>query len=257
MGLPAESAAKQLLHDGDLGEQLLVPLGLLARLVERALQRAEIGEHQLGVDGGDVPQRVDAAVDVDHVRRLEAAHHVEDGVDLADVAEELVAQALARARAAHQAGDVDDAHGGREDLLALDEPRELAEPGVGHGDDADVGLDGAERVVLRLRLGGGEGVEQGALADVGQADDSDFEAHGGRASSTGRRAKRADAGATRGAGAVPASMSEASGYMRESSAPTAPAGWRPGSPARLGVRPPDRAPARAPLRAGSRPPPGG
>ena len=36
-----------------------------------------------------------------------------------------------------------------------------------------VGLDGAERIVGRLRvLGGGDGVEQGGLADVRQADDT-------------------------------------------------------------------------------------
>ena len=57
------------------------------------------------------------------------------------------------------------------------EPRELAEsacePGVGHGDDADVRIDGAEGIVGRLRLAGaGDGVEEGGLADVGQSDDS-------------------------------------------------------------------------------------
>ena len=42
--------------------------------------------------------------------------HVEDGVDLADVAEELVAEALALAGAAHQAGDVDELERGRDHL---------------------------------------------------------------------------------------------------------------------------------------------
>ena len=50
------------------------------------------------------------------------------------------------------------------------------EPRVGHGDDADVGVDGAEGIVGRLRLAGaGDGVEQGGLADVGQSDDSGSE----------------------------------------------------------------------------------
>ena len=52
-------------------------------------------------------------VDVGHVAVLEAAQHVGDGVDLADVGEELVAQALALAGAAHQAGDVDEFELGR------------------------------------------------------------------------------------------------------------------------------------------------
>ena len=38
------------------------------------------------------------------------------------------------------------------------------------------GIDGAERIVGRLRLAGaGDGVEQGGLADVGQTDDSGSE----------------------------------------------------------------------------------
>ena len=51
-----------------------------------------------------------------------------------------------------------------------------SQPRVGHGDDADVGVDGAEGIVGRLRLAGaGDGVEQRGLADVGQSDDSGSE----------------------------------------------------------------------------------
>ena len=53
----------------------------------------------------------------------------------------------------------------------------IVQPLVRDGDDADVGLDGGERVVRRQRPGRGEGVEDGALADVGQTDDSDFQCH--------------------------------------------------------------------------------
>ena len=47
---------------------------------------------------------------------------------------------------------------------------------VGHDHDADIRVDGAERVVCSLGLAGaGEGVEEGGLAYVGQADDASFE----------------------------------------------------------------------------------
>jgi hypothetical protein len=49
---------------------------------------------------------------------------------------------------------------------------------VRHFDDADVRLDGAERVVLGGDAGLGQGVEEGGFADVGQADDAAFERHG-------------------------------------------------------------------------------
>ena len=47
------------------------------------------------------------------------------------------------------------------------------QPRIGHGDDAHVGIDGAKRVIGRLRLAGaGDGVEEGGFAHVGQSDDS-------------------------------------------------------------------------------------
>ena len=48
------------------------------------------------------------------VRVLEAADHLHDGVHLADVREELVAEAFALARALHEAGDVHELDGRRE-----------------------------------------------------------------------------------------------------------------------------------------------
>ena len=46
----------------------------------------------------------------------------------------------------------------------------------GHGDDADVRVDGAERIVGRLGFAGaGDGVEESGLADVRQSDDSGSE----------------------------------------------------------------------------------
>ena len=56
---------------------------------------------------------------------LEAAHHVEDRVHLADMREELVAKALALARAAHQAGDIDELQRRGHDLRRLADRREL------------------------------------------------------------------------------------------------------------------------------------
>jgi hypothetical protein len=47
---------------------------------------------------------------------LETAHHMGDGVDLADVGEELIAEAFALGGAANQAGDVDEGEPCRDDL---------------------------------------------------------------------------------------------------------------------------------------------
>ncbi|MNL45662.1 hypothetical protein D3C87_1683240 [compost metagenome] len=103
---------------------------------------------------------------------LEAAHHVDDGVHLADVGEELVAKTLALARAAHQPRDVHELDGGRDDGRGLDDALQHAEALVGDRHDADVGVDGAERIVGRHGSGASQGVEEGRLPDVRKADDT-------------------------------------------------------------------------------------
>ena len=59
------------------------------------------------------------ARDMVHVGVLEAAHHLHDGVDLADVGEELVAESLALARALDQTGDVHELDRRRNDDVGL------------------------------------------------------------------------------------------------------------------------------------------
>ena len=50
---------------------------------------------------------------------------------------------------------------------------ELRQARVGHTDDAEVGLDGAEGVILRRRLvRAGDGVEERGFPDVRQTDDA-------------------------------------------------------------------------------------
>ena len=80
----------------------------------------------------DVADRIDRARDVVHVRVLEAADHLHDRVDLADVREELVAEALALARALDQAGDVDELDRRRITTFGLRDLLQLGEPRVGH-----------------------------------------------------------------------------------------------------------------------------
>ena len=52
-------------------------------------------------------------------------------------------------------------------------PANIAEGCVGNLDHADVGINGAKRVVRRFGLGGGQRVEETRLAHIGEADDSE------------------------------------------------------------------------------------
>ena len=123
--------------------------------------RCQIGQAQLGLDDFDVVDRVDLTGDVDDVVVLKAAHHVDGGVGLADVLQELVAQAFPGAGTCHQTGNVDKLHNGGDDALWRDDVGQLLQARVWHFDDADVGLDGAKRVVFSGDAGLGQGVEQG------------------------------------------------------------------------------------------------
>ena len=140
-------------------------------------QGLDVGQDELGDDGLDVACGLDLTVDVDDVRVVEGSGDHADGVGLADVGEELVAQALALARSPHDAGDVDEGDGGGQDPFGAEDLGEGRQARVRQGNDADVGLDGGEGVVRREHGRTGEGVEQGGLADVGQSDDSDGKGH--------------------------------------------------------------------------------
>ena len=85
---------------------------------ELLLDGREVRERELGVDRLDVGQRIDLARHVDDVVVLEAAHDVRDRVGLADVGEELVAEAFALRRAGDEPRDVDELDRRRDDLLA-------------------------------------------------------------------------------------------------------------------------------------------
>ena len=110
-----------------------------------------------------------------------------DRVDLADVGEELVAEAFTLAGAFDEPADVDDLDRRVDDVLRLRHRGESVEPLVGHLGDADVRVLGGERVRRGERTAAGECVVQRTLARVGETDQAETfhepsEATDGRAS---------------------------------------------------------------------------
>ena len=130
---------------------LVAAFGFFAQAVDAPLQAVEIGEHQLGLDRLDIGDRVDAALNMRDVGILEAAHHMCDGIDLADIGEELIAEPLAFRGTAYQPRDIHEGQPGRDDLGRFGELGERLEPRIGHRHFADIRLDGAERIIGRLR----------------------------------------------------------------------------------------------------------
>ena len=109
---------------------------------------------------------------------VKATYNVNNRVSLADVGEELVAQAFSFARARNQTGNIDKLDDGRLHFLRIDDFRQFSHTRIGDFNDADVGFDGTERIVCRFDTRLGQRVKEGGFADVGQTDDAAFQAHG-------------------------------------------------------------------------------
>lgn len=152
--------------------------GLLGVAIKRLFNRGEVGERKFGVDDVDVVDRVNLAGDVDDVFIVKAAHDMCDGVALSDVGEELIAEAFTLARAGNEAGDVDEFDRCGHDTFGVNDFSELRETGIGHLNDADIGLDRAERIVFGGDACLGQCIENGRLPDIGESDDAAFQTHG-------------------------------------------------------------------------------
>ena len=112
---------------------------------------------------------------MDDVAVVETAQHVQYGIGLADVGQELVAEAFALAGALHQAGDVDNVDRGRDGTLGLAEVRKGLQTFVRNVGGAEVGLYGAEGEIGALSFPGAYTVEEGGFTYVRQSDDSAFQ----------------------------------------------------------------------------------
>ena len=82
-------------------------LGGFLGAVEALGYGVEISEREFGVDDFNVGKRVDAAGDMGDVVVLEAAHDMRNGIGLANVGEEFIAEAFAFRGARDQARDVE------------------------------------------------------------------------------------------------------------------------------------------------------
>ena len=158
----------------DLRRERFVALHCLFRAVDAAVNHLKVGKNQFQIDGLHIAQRVNATVDMDDIIVLKAADNVYDCIDLADMREKFIAEPLALGGAAHQSGYVDKFNHGRRIFLGMVHFRENVQTLVRHRNDAHVRVDGAERIVGRLRARVGQSVEQRTLADVRQTDDSKF-----------------------------------------------------------------------------------
>ena len=139
------------LQDLDLGLGLFVlAAGVAFSFRQQILQVLEVGQQQFQFDRLHVSDGIDRSGNVDDVRVVKAADHLQDGIDLSDVCQELVAQALAFAGSLHDTGNVDQFEGRRNYFLRRNQRSDPVQPPIGDAHHALVGLDRTERVVGAL-----------------------------------------------------------------------------------------------------------
>ena len=152
----------RLLEHLDLGQDLLVAaLGRPALRVEALLDARDVGEHELELERDEIAFGIggDAAVG-------EGAQHDQDRVAVAQRAEDLRAESLARLRPGRQ-GEVHELEARRDRLLRLRHLGERAQALVGEARHADRGL------VLAGDGQPGEGAEQTVRARAGETHETE------------------------------------------------------------------------------------
>ncbi|MNC33750.1 hypothetical protein D3C75_821560 [compost metagenome] len=169
-----ESLLDPLQHFHLNGHLLLAALQVLAGALQTLLHGLHICQDQLQVDGFDIAKRVHLAGHVGDVLILEAAHHVDNGIHLADMGQELVAQTLALTCAFYKTGNIDKFKSGRHDPVGIHNLRQLLETLVRHFHYAHIGINGTERVIGGFRPGLGNCIEQRRFAHIGQPDNTCF-----------------------------------------------------------------------------------
>ena len=114
---------------------------------------------------------------MDDIAVVEAAEHMEDRIGLADIGQELVAEAFAFAGAPYEAGYINDIDCCRDCPFRLAHFGQHLKPLVRDVGGSEIRLDCTEREVGALGLAGAYAIEECRFADVRQSDDSTFKRH--------------------------------------------------------------------------------
>lgn len=150
-------------------QRLSTTASLLAEGFESLLDELHILDTELLADDVQITARVDITLDVDNLSIIEAANHLEDGIDSADVRQEGVTQSSTSRGTTGQTGNIVDGQVGRNLGLGLVMLAEPVEPLIGDDNAGLLGVNGGIGEVGRVTQGGlSDRLEECRLADVGK-----------------------------------------------------------------------------------------
>lgn len=135
-------------------KRLATTASLLGQGLESLLNELDILDTQLLADDGQIPNRVDITLNVDNLSIIEAAHHLEDGIDGTDVRQERVTETGTGGSSAGQTGDIVDSQVSGHLRLGLVVLAEPVEPLIGDNDAGLFGVNGGIGEVGRVTQGG-------------------------------------------------------------------------------------------------------
>ena len=95
-----------------------------------------------------------------------------NGIGGADVGKELVAKTFAFGGTLHQTGNVYEFDDGGGEFLGFVEIGQPVQALIGNGNNANIGVDGAECVVVRRNTGVGDCIKKGGFTHIGKAYDT-------------------------------------------------------------------------------------
>ena len=168
---------EHLLGGLELEHERLIALRFLFKARQRLIDRGDVGQHELGLNGFDVALRVDLLGNVLDIGVAEETNDLANRIGLANVGQELVAQALALACTGNQASNVNEFDRCRHDFSRMVDFREFIQTIIGNGNHARIGLNGGKRIVRGEPGFLGKGGEKRRLANVGQANNTDRKRH--------------------------------------------------------------------------------
>ena len=144
---------KQLLNQLHLSLGLLIATaGFLNTAFLALLHGRQVSQNQFSVDDFDIAHGVNRTQLMNNVIILKATHHLHNGIRLADIGKELIAEACTLCSALHQTGNIHKLNGSRNNALSLAYLRQHRQTLIRHFHHTHIRVNSAERIVCRLSL---------------------------------------------------------------------------------------------------------
>ena len=138
----------------------------------------KVGEHKLCVNRFGIGDGVNDPLNMGNVITFKAPKYMSDGINFANIRQELIAQAFAFGGAANQACNIDKAHSSGNDLRRAGNMGQLVQTIVGHRDVTNIRFNCAKRKIGRLGSSrAGEGIKKGRFANIRQPNNSTTKSH--------------------------------------------------------------------------------